>query len=88
MINTQGFLYPNIRIGFNKDLADLGSFPTLRLGKTIWGRLLDKNDNELIIDSLLSSPKFITYVEKTRQDFIKNHNNFHKYPKLDENDWK
>lgn len=87
MTNAQGFLYPNIRMNFNKDLADFSSFPTFRVGKIIWGRLLGKNNKELTIESLLNSSKFISYVEKVRQDFIKEPNNFHKYPKLSESDW-
>lgn len=88
MTNIQGFLYPNIKTDFNKDLIDLSSFPRFRVGKLIWESLLGKDNKELTIDSLLNSSKFISYVEKARQDFIKESSNFHKYPKLNESDWK
>lgn len=87
MTNAQLFSYPNINLKFDKTLIASSAFPTFKVGKLIWGSLLGKDNKELMIISLLSNPKFITYVEKTRQDFIKNHNNFRKYPKLDESDW-
>lgn len=86
MTNSQLFSYPNIRTDFNKDLVESSSFP-FRVGKLIWGSLLGKNNRELTIDSLLNSSKFIEYVKKARRDFIKDSNNFRKYPKLDESDW-
>lgn len=87
MTNAQLFSYPNIRTDFNKDLVDSGSFPAFKVGKLIWRSLLGKNNKELTIESLLNSSKFINYVENVRQNFIKESNNFHKYPKLEESDW-
>lgn len=88
MTNAQLFSYPNINLKFDKTLIASNAFPTFKVGKLIWGSLLGKDNKELMIALLFNSPKFITYVEKTRQDFIKNHNNLRKYPKLNKSDWK
>lgn len=88
MTNAQSFSYPNINLKFDRSLIAPSAFPMFKVGKLIWGSLLGKDNKELMITSLFNSPKFITYVEKTRQDFIKNHNNLRKYPKLNKSDWK
>lgn len=87
MTNAQGFSYPNINLKFDKDLVIPDSFPKFKVRRLIWGSLLGKDNKELVEMSLFSSPKFVTFVEKIRQDFKANYKNFRKYPKFDESDW-
>lgn len=87
MTNVQGFSYPSIDLKFNKDLIIPNSFPMFEVGRLIWGSLLGKDNKELTIDALLSSPKFNSFAENTREDFIANNTNFRRFPKMDENDW-
>lgn len=93
MINSQKFFYPDKDLTINKDLAFPNVFPegqTIQM-KTInikWTSILGEHDEEATINVLFNSPKFIRYIEKTREDFKSNHLNNRKYPKMDKNDWK
>ena len=43
---------------------------------------------EAFINASINSPAFFNQIEKTREDFIRDHNNYRKYPKIKEEDWK
>ncbi len=89
MINSQGFLLSDINPEqvVSRDLINLQSFPSYRIVKAIWGSLLGKDNQELLKQSLYMNSQFISYVVKTREDFINDHANFQKYPKMNESDW-
>ena len=87
MTNAQLFSYPNINLKFNENLVAPDLLTNIQIGEVIWESILGKDNRELMASSLLNSQKIITFVEKTRQDFISNFTNTRKYPKLSQVDW-
>ena len=92
MINTQLLRYPNTTlkpdpyIAF-KDVITPNVIPGVNKIKLIWGSLLGKDNTELMMIALHNSPKFITFIEKTREDFKANKTNLRKFPMMSESDW-
>lgn len=88
MINSQLFSYPEFNLKLDKGLIDPNAFPGVEKVNVIWGSLLGKNNKELLTISLLKAQKFATFVEKTREEFRKNHSDLRKFPKMNDDDWK
>jgi len=85
--NLLPFTHPDIEQGVSKDLIASNISPLFEVKKLIWGSLLGKENNEIVRDVLFNSPNFIAYIANVRQDFISNHANYRKYPKMNEKDW-
>ena len=88
MTNAQLFSYPNVNLKFNKDLIAPNAIPNVEIRQIIWESLLDETNTELTITSLLNSVRFVTFVEKTREEFKKNYKDLRKFPKMNDDDWK
>lgn len=84
MTNAQLFSYPNINLKFNKDLIAPDVSPDIEIRQIIWESLLGKDNKELTIISLLNNPEFLTFIEKTKKEFLKNPD---KFPSMSEDDW-
>jgi len=89
MTNLQTFPYSEVnKPWFDENLPKIDALPDIEITKIYWGNLLGEDNKEIIASALYNSPQLASYIDKTRQDFIKNHANLSKYPKLSENDWK
>lgn len=88
MTNLLPFSYPNFEPTVSKDLIASNISQVYKVGKTIWGSLLGKDNKDLPTILLLNNVRFITFVEKTKDEFKKSYNDLHKFPKMDDEDWK
>lgn len=88
MTNLLPFSYPNFKTAVSKDLIAPNISQVYKVGKTIWGSLLGKDNKELTTISLLNSVKFIAFVDKTRETFKKDYDNLRRFPKMNDQDWK
>lgn len=88
MTNAQLFPYPpkfNLRL--NENLIASDAIPNIAIKQVIWRNLLGSDNREITKISLLNSVKFATYIEKTREEFKKSHNDLRKFPKMNDKDW-
>lgn len=89
MTNTQGFFQPTIKLLSEEKPRAVKVIPgNEKIVFVKWLPLHGDDNNNILTTMLINSVQFIGAVSKSRSDFIKNHNNKRKYPKMEDSDWK